>query len=74
MEYLDAESRAREHIRSPASQNWQADYEAWCKSPLYNVKVVHILVDGIYVNAGLEKYKAALSPGRPFSCDLNDRA
>jgi transposase-like protein len=39
---------------------WQAEYDLWCQRPLYQLDVVYLWVDGIYVKAGLEKEKAAL--------------
>lgn len=39
---------------------WQAEYEAWKRRPLHEVEVVSLGVDGISVQAGLEKDQAAV--------------
>jgi len=40
---------------------WQAEYELWKTRSVADLDVVYLWVDGVYVKAGLEKDKAAIS-------------
>jgi transposase-like protein len=39
---------------------WQAEWEAWRRRRLDDLQVVYLWVEGIYVQAGLERKRAAL--------------
>ncbi len=45
---------------SRLKQKWQGEYEQWLASPLEELELVYLWVDGVYVKAGLEKDKAAV--------------